>query len=368
MLKLIVSLNQCGSSLLINKRLDTFDFLRGFFLFLALLEHYTFYMNHLWVGYYQPFFFGSFSSNIEVAVGTLPMDTPLALLANFFVPWVTHIYLALATFNLGLKTKNLTKDKLKSYNLKFLFLFIVFTLEKFLIGRNIGEILSPNPLQSWMIVLAVIANAYFYLGTLKTSIVLSFLGILRFLTPLNLLIGSLENKLVSVHPEFSLDIRPDIFLISGLIGFLLGHFYEKIEKRQLLAFISISVLSNSLVNFFTPEYKVDFHNVFLNEYAWSYNIFGFISICLTVLIVVMSAMALEKYGKNISMPLVNQMGFHSLNLFIFHRIYFIFLFIPFRLLLSGLGIFSEINNSFLNNSSAIILYGLLFWAFKKLRP
>ena len=344
---------------MISKRLKTFDFFRGFFLFLALLEHYTYIMNNIWVGYYNPFYFGTLSQNISAQLGPIPYDGFTGWLAMIFIPWVTQVYLALATFNMGLKSDKFDGKRLRTYNYKFLLLFIVFTLEKFIIGKNIGEILSPNPLQVWMVVLAILANGYYYLGPKLTYSILFLGGFMKF-TPLNNIILAFEEKLMQIHPEFSLDIRPDAFFWAGLIGFVFGANFNKLKTRPLVAVVAFLILGNAIVNFWTPPFQIDFNNAFLNEYAWSYSLTGSLSICLTIATVIVFSMILEKLNKPIVIFPLNMMGIHSLGLFTFHRIYFIFFFIPFRLLLGAWSIFPEINNSFINNSLAIGLYLILY--------
>lgn len=348
------------------KRYQIFDSLRGFFLFLALLEHFGFLMNHIIVGYYEPHYFGSINLPINPLQGLLPTDGFLSWLMKFFGAWVSQIYLSLATLNLGLKYKELDQKRFRRNTIRFSFLFVLFTLEKFIIGRNIGEILSPNPLQNWMIVLIFLNCSLYYLKDIKTYIISSILGIVHFILPIDSFFRSLEVSLQQIHLEFSLEVRPDIFLISGLIGLIFGIALEKLESKKLKILAALSFIIIVIVNFFTPEYPIDRSNILLYEYDWSYNFLGSISIWSTIVFICSLACLLELKNKLTRWPLFNQIGKDSLWFFVFHRIFFIYLFIPFRLFITRWELFSSIENSWVNDFSAVAIYCLLFYGFKSI--
>ncbi|MBD63780.1 MAG: hypothetical protein CME62_01120 [Halobacteriovoraceae bacterium] len=349
-----------------TKRLETFDFLRGIFIFFAFLQHYSFYMNHIWVGYYDRFYFGKLAGNIQAGLGPLPIDNILTWMVVFIVPWTIQVYLALATFNLGLNSHKLSKEKLASYNRKYLALFLYFTLEKFIIGRNIGEILSPNPLQIWMIALALLANGYFYFGVRVTSLFFVIAGTAQFYTPLNSWTRSFEEVLHNIHPEFSLEIRPDIFFLGALAGFLIGKYHHKIKDEFILLITVLSLFAIIGVNQFTPPFPYDVNNVFFDEYAWCYNIFGLASIVLTIILIISASLFLERKNFGVKLPGINQVGVHSLILFVFHRIFFIYLYLPVRLIAASLGIFPRIENTFWGNCIPILIYFGIFGIYRRL--
>ena len=127
-----------------NSRIHCLDFLRGFFVFLALWQHFGFYLNYWYINYYQGWsFWGELFQPHSPFVGNaIPADRVGYLAAWFFTPWVSQIYLFLAAFNLAKPSQNTNRNQKVGI---FVGLFLLFTFENFIVAPNIGEALSLYP-------------------------------------------------------------------------------------------------------------------------------------------------------------------------------------------------------------------------------
>lgn len=343
-----------------DKRLKTFDFLRGFFIILALLEHYAYILNFFFLKYYSPLWFDNLQYPFPYASTPMPVDLFTGMLGIVFIPWVSQVYLALASFNLGLKG-DLTKSQLKSNLKKYGFVFMFFTLEKFIIGKSLGEVLSLHPLQTWMIVLTGISLGLYYLGKTKTFIIGIALGVSVFIPILNSPFDQLELYIKSFLSEFSLEARPQIFAISALIGFWLGYSFRHslFGPKRYLKFLTLSMLMVVIFFIIGPKNDFSVSNVLYYEYDWSYIPFGALTIWSTILLVILSACKLESTGRAIKVPIVNMIGMKSLWYFAFHRISFIFLYLPLRVIMANL-FHWKISNTIWEITLGLVFYTLIF--------
>lgn len=350
---------------MIKKRLHTFDFLRGFFIILALIEHYTYYLNFLFIKYYKDDWYVSIEYELTKWVGPLPTDSIIQLLGFIFISWVSQVYLALASLNL---TMTLKKDKavfirkLKMY----LLLFIIFTIEKMIVSANWGEFLSLDPIQNWMVVLSGISISLYYLGKTATFSMGVIIGLSVFVPALNDPFLLIERNIQEILPGFSLESRPQIFIISALIGAWFG---EKMNtdflgsKKHYLLFPFLITLALASYQF-APSNSVSRLNIMYYEYDWSFSAFGSLYIWSIISLVFLASMFLEKRGISVRLPVINFIGQKSLWYFVFHRIFFLVCYLPARILFSNYsGV--PIQNNILEVFIAISIYTLLFYYGRK---
>ncbi len=339
-----------------STRLNTFDFIRGILVIFAVLEHYIFFSNMIFVKY---FYFPPFDSPI-------PMSSTLLYLMKFIGPWATQLFIALATFNLtALRIDDNISNYKKRDNL-YAVLFLFFTIESFLISSNLAEALSPNPLQVWMIILFSLNRLIYRYSINTVSIILILLGVIPFLPGSAESFGMEAYGISHFGAEFSLECRPDLFVIASLIGLRLGLLYRKglSEKSILLTFI-VALLGTILFGFFAPDYYVTVFNVLYHEYDWAFNLLGSLSSWCSVIVIISWGLWIEQRMAGINLFVINKVGKYCLYYFMFHKLFYIFLFIPIfgPLLLSYTG---EYPNNLWVHSFAICLYTMLFFIFHQI--
>lgn len=71
-------------------------------------------------------------------------------------PWVNHLYLFLAGFNIALRNREGVREVLGTRLRVFLALFVFFILETAITSQSVGESFSIYPLHMWMIVLSLL--------------------------------------------------------------------------------------------------------------------------------------------------------------------------------------------------------------------
>lgn len=345
-------------------RLHTFDILRGFFILLALLQHYTYY-NNVWFLY----FFrnggaleASYSFYGDVVGKALPMDDILHFLGVTFVPWVSQIYLTLAAFNLSKRDKLdfrlVMGGKFKVFTLLFLF----FTLENFVVSPNFGGALSLYPIQTWMLLLGALTLIYGIIGT-PGVIGWMILGLIVQAMPTEL-IDQVEVLLqVLWHPDFEIDARPHYFWVSSCMGFLIGRLYYSKKLSGLKPLVAVAIFGIALCLpywFGNAPFTVDRYNIFKTEHDLSFSLPGNLYLWGTQLILLSLALQIEKLRLARPLPFLTYVGVASLPIFALHRIFYVHIFGPVREFLGAKFEFIPTTN-FWAQAFAIILIVLLTW-------
>tara|TARA_Y100000768_G_C23980695_1_gene685602 strand:- start:1550 stop:2641 length:1092 start_codon:yes stop_codon:yes gene_type:complete len=346
-----------------DKRLVTFDTLRGFFVFLALYEHYNYFFNFLFLDYHYSFTPQDFSFVYNLsAQNKLQMDHLSYMFMKTFGAWVSQVYIALALFNLGMKADKLTKEKMKRNNKWFALLFFAFFLENILISRSIGQVFSPNALMVWMMILFFFNTCHFYGGKYVTIIMALLIGSVNFFAPWREIF---ERAQVNFYQHFNvfidLEARAEVFIYSALIGYLFGLIYYKIDIQKLKLIGSLSFLGAMSFMHLAPLYPVDKADIFLHEYFWAFHRLGSLCVWFTISSVICLACVLEKKERPVILPFFTNIGRKSLGFFLGHKLYFIYFFIPVYLVVAyvlGLPIYNGSPMIWL----AIILYGLFYFS------
>lgn len=346
------------------RRLHSFDILRGFFIFLALLEHYTYY-NNVWFRYFfknHEATSTSYSFYQNIQGRSLPMDDILYYLALYFVPWVSQIYLTLAAFNLGQRSKMEFRLVMGSKLKIFLLLFIFFTLENFLAAPNFGGALSLYPIQTWMLLLSALTLIYALTGTIGV-IVWMFIGLGVQAMPTELM-DMIEAILqVLWHPDFEIDARPHYFWVSSCLGLLSARLYYT-QKLNTLPKLFIMLATGALLclPYWLGDqgFSVDRYDVFKTEHDLSFFAAGNLFLWGAQIILLSLALMTEHLKLSRPLPILTYLGIASLPIFALHRIFYIHIYGPIREFLGAKFMYIP-EVTFLGQAFAIVLLVALVW-------
>lgn len=349
-----------------SRRIQCLDFLRGFFVFLALWQHFAYYINFWYVDYYDGWsFWGPILEAHKEMVGKqIPADAVSTWAAWFFTPWVSQVYLFLAAFNLAKRNPDQIKESLTSKLAVFGMLFSIFTLENFLVAPNIGEAFSLYPLQTWMLILALILAVYAWLGE-RGVWFLALMGMVRLWMPLEELYAMIEFHMRHhLHDNFEIDAKPDYFLTSASLGFLLGRSWWQRKTQQLKYWLGVGLVFWLLWLAFGESFSVLSEDVFATEHDLARSFIGCLGIHGIELFVVSGFLLLNVYKFDINIGLFNWIGRYSLLVFLLHRVVFLKIIMPLRMLIVNIT-GRELNGFFIEFWIYILLIVALAWMIKK---
>ena len=324
-------------------RLVNLDFLRGFFVCLALLQHITYYFN-VWYKYY----FNPREATIELYAvhmpylgRSIPMDDLVYWLAIIFTPWVTQIYLAMAAFNLATRPRTEFVAVFPKKLSIFLLLFVFFTVENFIVSPDFGEAISFYPLQAWMVILALLAVAYRYTGVYGI-IGLLVLSLLDLAIPDTGLVEVFVQLMQSeVHVSYEYNARVGYFLSSGCMGFLLGyaHFQRPdLANRKDLVTMAIGALLVLIWVFVGDAYEVNRYEIYETENLMIKTFENALYVFGLELIVLGAFLYMERRGLRWNAGILRVfvwIGVHSLMVFALHRVIVVHLIMPWHVFLSS---------------------------------
>ena len=337
-----------------------FDILRGFFIFLALWQHYAYFLNVYFIDYFREseivsLFYKNFYEQVQLTQNYLPTDALSVWASNTFTPFVSQVFLTLACFNLAKHHEEFKKVFASKIKL-FLAIFVFFYFENILVATSAGDALSLNPINTWMIVLICI-SALYYVFDYK---------FLFFAIPISLfLVGDYDFGMESYfrdifHPDFTIDASPHYFFPSAFVGFALGLINLKNRhwfKLLLPAFVLIFLVGK----IFGPEYSTANFDVFLNEHLKAVTILGTFEIIGTQGILICLSWVLPQ--KNI-LKTFQYVGRESIFIFAMHRVFFLKLWMPLYIhgvLLLGF----NLTNNFVLIWTSIVLNVLFCLSLKK---
>jgi hypothetical protein len=319
-----------------DSRIINFDILRGFFIFLAFWQHFSYYLNVWYIYYFKENLVLDKNYQIhKMMIGFhVPVDGFSHWAAWFFTPWVSQIYLTLAAFNLAKRTQQKFQlvyfQKLKVFGL----ILIYFTFENFLVSPHFGESISFYPIMAWMFILSAITILYqrFGVNGIWFLIIISFI---RWTIPIFPIVFGFEQWMqVNIHSGYEFDAQIEYFLTSGCMGFLLGYYYYHREwgvKREFsLMFIGFLLFINWYI--FGQTFSVNFLDVFESEHDLAKTFTGSLSILGIQMMILSCFLYIEKKHKMIiKIPFLKWIGINSLKLFSLHRILFVHIFVPIML-------------------------------------
>lgn len=350
------------------QRIRCLDFLRGFFVFLALWQHFAFYINYWYLDYHGGWsFWGvAFEPHVAMVGNQIAVDHVSWWAAWFFTPWVSQVYLFLAAFNLAKRDQHEVRKNITGKLMVFLALFGLFTIENMVVAPNIGEAISLYPLQTWMLILGSVIGAYAWLGE-RGVWLLFILGIVRLALPLEYLYEPIEQYFRNnLHENFEIDARPDYFLASGALGFLLGCSWWRDGSKDLLKWLVIGVAAWLVWLIFGESFTVKHDDVFATEHDLARTFFGSIGIHGIELMVVSAALLIKTRWFDLHLPIINWIGKYSLLVFFLHRIIFLKVLMPIRMLMvEAFGM--PLEGSFIEFWIEALLIAAFAWMIKKTR-
>jgi hypothetical protein len=329
-----------------TSRLVNMDFLRGFFVCLALLQHFTYYFN-VWYKYYfnmREATLELYALHVPYLGKSLEMDDFVYVLALIFTPWVTQIYLAMAAFNLATRRgeafAGVFPQKLRIYLLLLLF----FTIENFIVAPDFGEAISFYPLQAWMVILSLLAVVYRYAGV-HGILVLFVLSLVDLATPDTGLADTLEYLVQQeIHISYEYNARLGYFLTSGCMGLLLGYIhFQKPEWAARKDFITFAVGAALLVvwmlvgdAYHVNRFEIyETENLMVKTFANSLYVFGLeLTVLAAFLYLERKGVRFGAGGLKFLKPFV-WIGVHSLMVFALHRVIFVYLIMPVHVFISS---------------------------------
>lgn len=318
-------------------RIHCLDFLRGFFVFLALWQHFGYYLNYWYLDYYQGWSYwgNAFAPHVDRVGEHIYADWFGTWAAWFFTPWVSQVYLFLASFNLAKRNQDENRISINNKLIIFGCLFLLFTFENFLVAPNIGEALSLYPLQTWMLTLALVLFSYSFLGE-KAVWFLAIFGIVRLALPFDDFYQGVESIVhTHLHKNFEIDARPEYFLTSAALGFLMGRSWWQGKIQQLYYWGSIGVILWLIWLIFGESFVVFSQDVFATEHVLARTFLGSLGIHGIELMVVSIFLLLQFKGFDVKLKLINWIGINSLLVFFLHRIIFVKIYMPIRILIAS---------------------------------
>lgn len=324
-----------------GKRIVNLDFLRGFFIILALDQHFTYYINMWYVEYFRDAIAltTTYKVHFPMIGQQVPTDSANLLLDWIFTPWVSQVYLTLAAFNLGKYAQNTLKDKLPSKLKLYFLIFIFFVMENFIVAPNFGQAISFYPIMLWMFVLSILAAAYSFIG-IWGVIVLTVLSFFRFLLPVEMLSDLFQEVIkYNVHPGFEYDARFEYFFASGCLGFLMGYVHYHKQNLKHLKDIYFGLAGLVCIAFYVAwgdPYIQDAANVFLHEHDLSRTFSGTLYILGVQALLISTFLFLEQKGIRFKVPVINWVGLHSIFIFAFHRVFFVRMLAPLSVMVGSL--------------------------------
>lgn len=357
-----------------KKRIINFDFLRGFFILLALYQHYGCYLNIWYKEYFNvKGFLGTNPTIHSSMIGTILTSDQISFyFATIFVPWVSQVYLTLAAFNLAKRSNTDFKRVFPTKIRIFSIIFFLFVLENFLVAPDLGEAVSFYPMHAWMVILILLSIFYRYFG-IKGVISIFLISLVKWF-PMGIDLSNNFELIVknNFHEFFEYDARIDYFLTSGCLGFLMGYSYFQRPTFFLkdLKKIFLSGTIMLLVYFiFGPDFHFDLKDAFSSEHDLAKTLIGSVGIWGAQLTLLPFFLILE--GKDIILnfkPII-YIGINSFFIFYLHRIFFVHLYMPMREILSVFLNQPLKNNTFEIWTSIAVFIGLAAYmnSFENLR-
>ncbi len=304
-------------------------------------QHFAYFLNYWYVYYFRDY--DALKSTYYIhgpwINQQLPIDDLTFWFAKHFTPWVEQIYLALAAFNLANRPSNLLKQQWLSKLKIFLLIFLFFTMENFICSPNFGEAISFYPIMAWMIILALLISIFHFFG-FRGIVIGAILSIFPLMLDQIDILEDLEIFLrYRFHPSFEIDARPEYFLTSGFLGFLLGYAYQHkwfSQAKQLAVGGCLGLLITIPYLFSGQSFPVNRQNVFATEHLLTESTKGMLYIWGMQIFFISLFLLLESKKIVFKNNFLNWVGINSLMIFAFHRIFFVHFYGPCRTALGSI--------------------------------
>jgi hypothetical protein len=316
-----------------QRRWISLDCLRGVAIVLALYQHFGYFLSFWYMAYIKPFHFTdpAYQSHAQAyrEGWVLGVDDASRWFLETLPPWITHLYIVLAGFNIGLKSPKQTQEVLRPRLLVFAGLLYFFTLENFVVAMSFGDAVSIYPLQMWMILLAL-TNVVYARAGLRGVGFLFLISFARFLLPIDAFVDSLEVKMAHfVHRDWEYNARFEYYLGSASLGVLLGSQLRRgISIRvHSVVFGFCAALMLVCVLFWIPPRLVE-REYFQHEHALINSVLGTAGIYLTCIFFVSGFLLIERLSRFPRIPVFYWAGVSSILVFALHRVCFVHITLP----------------------------------------
>ncbi|MCB9730185.1 MAG: hypothetical protein H6744_12830 [Deltaproteobacteria bacterium] len=302
-------------------RIHALDFMRGLFIVLACIQHFSGFLNE-WYPPYSPMAHAN------------AVDDVLHALIWTLTPAGDHLFLFLAAFNLASRRQ---AEFRPTYHRKLRFyavLFGFFLFEPFFVESSLGAALTFGPLLAWMIILATLATLHYRFGV-RGVIAGTAVYLVLHVLPLGEWSGEAELTLRRwlELPDWRYESRLDIFFGAGAAGFLLGYWYHhgpgQLAARMTRAFLLGALLFVPWLLFGTGWTVLRAH-IWVNEYVLAETHLGLLSIWAANIMFASACLLFEHTVRPLRLPLLNWCGVFSLLIFSMHRAFFVHVLTPLR--------------------------------------
>lgn len=289
-----------------SQRIKNLDFIRGCLILLMLIQHFVGLMAN---SHFDPKFFSYFFNTVYKIAPTYNFSTPLPYdgivhgIVSCTVFWVTHFFLLLSSFSLGLKI-NEPKWSLKKYLKKLLIILILVTVEEYIVE------LDWSPVQVWCVCLAILSISYHFKKIVGLIFSLALVMSLYFYPSLDLVINN--------------------FYLTGFMGvtaavlFKTGKYDYLLNPKVIISLIASSYIFSTLAS----PIELDPHDIYLSGVNYCKNPMNLpfiISLCLSILT---AALYLEKKNIFINFRWIRFISVNSLPIYLSHKIAIVYFFTP----------------------------------------
>jgi hypothetical protein len=304
-----------------DRRVHALDFMRGLFILLACVQHFSGFLNE----WYPPTHPMAYANAV---------DDILHALIWSLTPAGDHLFLFLAAFNLANRRQ---AEFRPTYARKMRFyaaLFGFFLFEPFFVEQDLGAALTFGPLLAWMIILGTLATLHYRFGV-RGVIAASGAYLVLHALPLGTWSGQAEASVRAwlELPNWRYESRLDIFFGAGAAGFLLGYWYhhgggERVSRLTRSFLVGAALFAPWLL--FGTGWTVLRSHIWVNEYALAETHLGLLSIWGSNLMFASACLLFEHTVRPLRAPIVNWCGVFSLLVFSMHRGFFVHVLTPLR--------------------------------------
>ena len=322
-------------------RITNLDFLRGVFIILALHQHFTYYVNMWYVDYFRDAIAltSTYKIHFPMIGQQVSCDSINQFLATILIPWVSQIYLTMASFNLAVRDRESFSQKMPAKLKTMGLIFLFFAAENFIVAPNFGQAISFYPIMLWMVVLGMLSLIYRFIG-IAGVVALALLACLRFVIPVELLSDLAQETIrQTIHPGFEYDARLEYFIHSGCLGFIMGHIHyhkRRFAHSKDITIMFIGTMAMIVYAIFGDKFYVYADDILRTEHDLARTFTGMLYILGIQAFIISLFLLLERKKILLKVPIVNWVGTHSLLVFGLHRILFVRIIGPFFIFLGSL--------------------------------
>lgn len=319
------------------------DIVRGILILFACSEHFAHFLSLWYIEYFKKSdiidlkrihpLVENYLFHLNYIGDYLTPDPIGSTLALMFVPWVTHLFIGFAGYNISRKNPEQLKQGINKINIGLLCMFLLFYAENFIVIREFFGGILISPIIAWMIILFLSNNIYAYFSFRGILLSLIFSIALKMVSNFGYFQISFFSKIISsIHPRMEAT-EPLNYLPSCLMGVLVGAFLNQ-KSRTRLFYKKTTIFFGALTIFFLWQsrslFKHNPNNIFSFDELLISNNFGvlFILSIISVSLIILHQLNNVETPKTLK-PL-QYVGINSLGIFLIHRVLFIGVLAPIR--------------------------------------